>query len=57
VEFSLPKDEARQLISAYNTVYELAIPNESIENGLIRCTNLKGNIVIDDLLKMLSQIK
>jgi hypothetical protein len=49
----LPKDQARDLISAYNTVYELQIPREIIEDGLNRCT-LKGNVKIDDLLKVLS---
>ncbi len=49
----MPKDQARDLISAYNTVYELQIPRETIEDGLNRCT-LKGNVKIDDLLKVLS---
>jgi hypothetical protein len=57
VEFSLPKEEAAKLITAYNTVYELNISNEQINHGLNRCTNQKGNIVIDDLLKVLSKVK
>jgi hypothetical protein len=52
----LPKDEARRLITAYNTVYELNIPETSIEDGLNRCS-LKGNVVIDDLLKVLSRVQ
>jgi len=51
----LPKDEARRLITAYNTVYELNVPDHIIEEGLTRCT-LKGNVVIDDLLKVLSRL-
>ncbi len=57
MEFSLPKEEAAKLITAYNTVYELNISNEQINHGLNRCTNQKGNIVIDDLLKVLSKVK
>lgn len=53
-EFTLPKDEARSLIKAYNTVYELNISNEVIEDALNRCQ--KGNIIIDDLLKVLSKV-
>ena len=41
------------MITAYNTVYELNMPRETIEEGLNRCT-LKGNVKIDDLLKVLS---
>ena len=57
VEFSMPRDEAKKLITAYNTVYELSIPYELIEDGLARCINLKGHVVIDDLLKVLSKVK
>lgn len=53
-DFVLPKEEARRLITAYNTVYELNIPEQVIEEGLSRCS-LKGNVVIDDLLKVLSR--
>jgi hypothetical protein len=55
VEFVLPRDEAKRLISAYNTVYELNIPEQVIDDGLSRST-LKGNIVIDNLLKVLSKV-
>ncbi len=50
------KDEAKQLISAYNTVYELNIPESAIDEGLVKST-LKGNVVIDNLLKFLSKVK
>lgn len=53
----MPRDEAKKLITAYNTVYELSIPYELIEDGLARCINLKGHVVIDDLLKVLSKVK
>lgn len=54
-EFSLPTDEARSLIKAYNMVYELKIPHEVIEDGLTKCQS--GNmLVIDDLLKVLSKV-
>ena len=54
-EFTLPKEEARRLITSYNQVYELKIPNEIIELGLTRCT-LKGDVIIDDLLKVLAKV-
>ena len=53
----MPKDEAKKLITAYNTVYDLSIPHQIIEEGLSRCMNSKGNILIDDLLKVLSKVK
>lgn len=53
----MPKDEAKKLITAYNTVYDLSISNNIIEDGLMRCTNIKGYILIDDLLKVLSKVK
>jgi hypothetical protein len=56
VEFVMHKDEAKQLISAYNTVYELNIPESAIDEGLVKST-LKGNVVIDNLLKFLSKVK
>jgi len=56
IEFALPKDEARELVNAYNTVYDLKVPDYTIEEGLHKCTK-KGNVIIDDLLKVLSKLK
>ncbi|CAF0759039.1 unnamed protein product [Brachionus calyciflorus] len=56
IEFVLPKDEARRLITAYNTVYELSIPEATIEEGLTINT-VKGNVLIDNLIKFLAKVK
>ena len=50
----LPKEEANRLINAYNTVYELKISDQIIQQGLNKCTR-KGNVLIDDLLKILAK--
>ncbi|RNA12309.1 hypothetical protein BpHYR1_016564 [Brachionus plicatilis] len=55
IEFALPKDEARRLITAYNTVYDLNIPEALIEDGLAINT-VKGNVVIDNLIKFLAKV-
>ncbi len=54
VEFVMPKSEARRLLGAYNTVYELNMSDETIESALMRSTKSE-NVVIDDLLKILSR--
>ena len=51
----MPINEARRLLAAYNTVYELNIPEETIENALTMCISKTGNVIIDDLLKILSK--
>lgn len=55
VDFVLPKEEARNLIKAYNKVFELNIPNNVLEDGLNNCQKGPTNVVIDDLLKFLSK--
>lgn len=52
----MPRDEARRLITAYNTVYDLKISDNVIEDGLAKCTR-KGNVLIDDLLKVIAKVK
>jgi len=53
-DFTLPIDEARSLVKAYNTVYELQMPHNVIEDALQKCK--RGNVLlIDEVLKVLSK--
>jgi hypothetical protein len=48
--------EPYRLIADYNLVYYFNIPEQSIEEGLSKCSS-KGNILIDELLRVLAKVK
>ena len=53
-DFTRPIDEARSVVKAYNTVYELQMPHNVIEDALQKCK--RGNVLlIDEVLKVLSK--